>query len=154
MKTPEEKKAAIKWMLSQIKIFGITFSAALACVWGVAEVYLEDYVRDTAIEVIEEKTDKKSFRDILSDELRVSSDAVPYYLSGKLVEVDSLRNRVFSFQTKYKPLLDEQIKITVIYRYLDENGEEWWHGYDNRSYRVNYDEGRAWVLYHGFRKNL
>jgi len=133
MKTPEEKKAAIKWLISQAKIFGLTFSAALACVWGVAEFYLEDYVKQTATEIIEEKTSKKSFRDILSDEFSVSAEAVPYYLSGKLIEVDTLKNRVYSFQTKYRPILDEQIKITVIYRYLDENGEEWWHGYDNRS---------------------
>ena len=154
MKTSEEKQAAIKWLLSQLKVFGLTFTAAMTTVWGVAEFYLEDYVKETATQIIEERTDKKSFRDILSEELKVSSDAVPYYLSGKLVEVDTLNNRLFMFQTKYKPILDTQIKYTVIYRYLDENGEEWWHGYDNRSYRVNYDEGKAWVLYHGFRKNL
>lgn len=153
-KTPEEKKTAVKWIWSQIKTYAAVVAAGGATVWGVAEYYLEDYVEDVATEIIEEKTDKKSFREILGEQLEVPSDLVPYYVTSKFIALDSIISQVKAFEDKYMPILDAHMKITVIYRFIDEFGDEWWHGFDGRNYRVNYDEGHPWVVYHGHRKDL
>ena len=154
LKTPEEKQKAIKWLLSQAKMFGITFVLATGSVWGVAEYYLEDYVENTVERVFEEKSDSKTFREILGSELGLSPEKVPYYLVDKFGEVDTLIFRVFTFQSKYSPILERDLSKTKIERYLDGNGDEWWSGYDGRDYRVNYENGKAWVVYHGFRRDI
>jgi len=154
LKTSEEKKNALKWLLSQAKIYAIAVAAAGASVWGVAQYYLEDYVKDTATQIIEEKNGNQSFREILGEQLDIPTDIVPYYLTGKITEIDSIESQITFFEESYVPFLEAQMKITVIYRYLDEVGDEWWHGYDDRNYRVNYDNGHPWVVYHGHRKDL
>ena len=154
LKTPEEKKNAVKWLWSQLKIYGIAVAAAGASVWGVAQYYLEDYVKEVATQVIEEAHGNKSFREILGEQLDVPTDVVPYYLTGKIIEIDSIESQIHVFEENYVPFLESQMKITVIYRFLDEYGDEWWHGFDGRNYRVNYDNGIPWVVYHGHRKDL
>ena len=154
LKTAEEKKNALKWLLNNLKLYGITIAAAGASVWAVAQYYLEDYVKEVAIEIIEEREEKKSFREILGDQLSIPEDVVPYYLTGKIVEIDSIKSEIKNFEEEYVPFLQNQMKITVIYRFLDEVGDEWWHGFDGRNYRVNYDDGHPWVVYHGHRKEI
>jgi len=158
LKTLEDKKNAITWLVKQLKAFGVVAGITITLIgsgmWYVISKYLDGYVDTKVHSIIDEKNGKKSFREVLGEQLNVPTDAVPYYLSGKLVEVDSLFNEVKRFEESYIPFLDKQMTITVIYRYLDENGDEWWHGYDNRDYRVNYTDGTAWVIYHGFRKDL
>lgn len=141
-------------MIQQIKIYFIAVAAAGASVWGVAEYYLEDYVIDTATEVIEEKTDKKSFREILGEEMRVPTDAVPYYLVKKLDLIDSLVNEVKVFETEYMPYLEFQLSIQPTYFFFDEGGTEWWMGPDGYPHGVMYDEKGKWCVYHGQRKDL
>jgi hypothetical protein len=136
-----------KQALAQIKTFGITFIAALGCVWGVAEMYLETYVRETATEVIEEQHGKKSFREILGEQFDVPTDIVPYYLAEKLIVLDSLMAEIDRFEGKYVPHLDYQMKITPMYRFLDDTGIEWWMGPDGRAHGVLYDNGEAWCVY-------
>lgn len=154
MKTPEEKKKAVKWILSLLKTYGIAVAAAGASVWGVAQYYLEDYVKEVATQVIEEAHGNKSFREILGEQLDVPTDVVPYYLTGKIVEIDSIESQIQTFEESYVPYLEAQMEITVIYRFLDNVGDEWWHGFDGRNYRVNYEKGQPWVVYHSHRKDL
>ena len=136
-----------KQAFTQIKTFAITFIAALTCVWGVAEIYLEKYVRDTAVEVIEEQHGKKSFREVLGEQFDIPTDLVPYYITEKLIMIDSIINEVERFEGKYIPHMDYQMKITPMYRFLDETGIEWWMGPDGRPHGVLYDNGEAWCVY-------
>ena len=154
LNTPEEKKNAVKWLISQAKVFGITILAAFGTVWGVAEIYLESYVKEVATQVIEETNGTKSFREILGEQLDIPTDIVPYHLTKKLIEIDSIESQILVFEESYIPFIESQMSITVIYRYLDEVGDEWWHGYDGRNYRVNYENGQPWVVYHSHRKDL
>ena len=154
LKTPEEKKKAIKWIVSLLKTYGIAVAAAGASVWGVAQYYLEDYVKEVATQVIEEAHGNKSFREVLGEQLDIPTDVVPYYLTGKIVEIDSIESQIQTFEESYVPYLEAQMKITVIYRFLDDVGDEWWHGFDGRNYRVNYENGQPWVVYHSHRKDL
>jgi len=154
LKTDEEKKNAWKIVLAQVKVFGVTVALGLGTIWGIVEIYLEDYVKEVATTVIEERSEKQSFREVLGEKLKVPADEVPYHVCVKLTQVDSLVSEIKRFEGAYVPFLEHQMNITVIYRYLDDIGDEWWHGYDNRDYRVNYDNGVAWVVYHGFRKDI
>ena len=154
LKTTEEKKKALKWVVNILKIYVPIIVAGIGTVWGFAKVYLDDYVREVVTEVIEEENQQESFRDILGNQLNVPSDVVPYFITGKIVEIDSIQSQIMTFEKNYVPFLEAQMKITVIYRFLDELGDEWWHGPDGRNYRVNYENGQAWVVYHSHRKNL
>lgn len=129
-------------------------TAAGASVWGVAEVYLEDYVRKSAIEVIEEKTDKKSFREILGEQMKIPADIVPYHITKKITDLDSLISDIQKFEDNYLPYLDFQMSIQPIYLYFDDAGIEWWMGPDGHPHGVMYDEKGKWCVYHGQRKNL
>lgn len=156
LKTPEEKQNAVKWVVSQLKVFGVTFVAAIATVWGVAEVYLEDYVKDTAISVIEEKQGNKSFREVLGEEMDIPTDMVPYHLTAKIVELDSLIEHVKSFESKYLPVLVFQEGVIPLYRYVDiETGQEYQMMKDNRPHPILIDDnGIKWIVYSNKRLNL
>ncbi|MHA1123747.1 MAG: hypothetical protein ACTSPC_13200 [Candidatus Heimdallarchaeota archaeon] len=154
LESPEEKKNAIKWIWKILSTYGLTVILGLGTVWGYLKVNLEDQIKKITIDVLEEVNDKESFRDILGDQLEIPSDVVPYYLTGKIIEIDSIESQIRTFEENYIPFLETQMKITVIYRFLDEVGDEWWHGFDGRNYRVNYDNGQPWVVYHGHRKDL
>ncbi len=149
LKTPEEKKNALKWMFNQLKVFGATAAVALASVWGVAEVYLEDYVKETVNKVIEEKGSNKSFREVLGEEMGVPTDMVPYHIVDRFDQVDTLSMKIFRFETKYVEHLEFQLHITPIYCFVDENGIEWWMGPDGHPHGVMYENDRKWVVYHG-----
>lgn len=155
LNTPEEKKNALKWILSQVKMYTLTVLAAGGTVWGVAEIYLETYVRDTAIEVIEDKNGNKSFREILGEQLQIPTDLVPYHLTRKLTELDSLIKDIRNFEEEYLPYLERQTEITPIYRFIDSEGQEWWMGPDGYPHGVMYDEdGRAWCVYHNSKRYI
>lgn len=141
-------------MIQQIKVYGVAVAAAGASVWGVAEYYLEDYVRATATEVIEEKTDKKSFREILGEEMDVPIDMVPYLLVEKMSLIDSLIEDISTFEDEYMPYLEFQLSIQPTYFYFDDSGAEWWMGPDGYPHGVMYDENGKWCVYHGQRKDL
>lgn len=154
LKTPEEKKNALKWLWNSLKLYGLIIVSGFGTVWGVAQYYLEDYVKEVSAEVFEQMQDQKSFREILGEQLEIPTDIVPYFVTEKIIEIDSIQSQIKTFEQSYVPFLEAQMKITVIYRFLDELGDEWWHGPDGRNYRVNYDNGQAWVVYHSHRKNL
>lgn len=146
-KTPEEKKAALKWVIGLAKTYGVAIMAAGASVWGIAEVYLEDYVKDTVHQVLEETGRNKSFREILGDEMGVPTDLVPYHIVDRFDQLDSIVAEVTSFENKYVPHLDYQLRISPMYRFIDEDGVEWWMGPDRRAHGILYDDGEAWCVY-------
>ena len=113
-----------KQAFAQIKVFGITFLAALGSVWGVAQLYLEDYVRETALTVIEEQHGTQSFREILGEEMGVTSDKVPYHIMNRFDQLDTLAVEISRFENKYVPHLDYQLRISPMYRFIDEDGIE------------------------------
>jgi hypothetical protein len=154
LKTAEEKKKAVKWILSILKSYGIPVVLGIGTVWGYCKVYIGDQIREITIEVLEDLDQKKSFREVLGEQLDVPTDVVPYYLTGKVIEIDSIKSQIQTFEESYVPYLEAQMKITVIYRFLDDVGDEWWHGFDGRNYRVNYENGKPWVVYHSHRKDL
>jgi len=147
LKTPEEKKNAVKWIINQLKIFGTTIVVGLGSVWGIAQYYLEDYVTETVHKVLEEKGANKSFREILGEQLDIPTDIVPYHLTEKLNTIDSILVEVSEFEDKYKKHLDFQLRISPMYRFIDEDGIEWWMGPDRRPHGVLFDEGKAWCVY-------
>jgi hypothetical protein len=153
LKTPEEKKDALKWILSQIKIYAVAVAAAGASVWGIAEYYLEDYVRSTATKVIEEKQGNKSFREILGEQLNLPTDMVPYYLSEKCIQLDSLTADIGKFQEVYMPYLEFQLSISPTYFYW-KDGIEFWMGPDGYGHGVMYDDKGKWCVYHSQRRDL
>ena len=154
LKTPEEKKNAIKWVVQQLKIYVIAVSTAFATVWGVAEIYLESYVRNTAIEIIEEKNGNKSFREILGEQIGIPTDIVPYHLTEKLDALDSLVVHISEFEEEFMPYLEFQLSISPMYRFLDKDGVEWWMGPDGRPHGVLYDNGKAWCVYSNAKREL
>jgi hypothetical protein len=149
--TPEEKKNAWKYVLSQIKAFGVVFISAVTIVgggmWYLVENYLDDYIDDKVEIALEERQGKKSFREILGEQMKIPSDIVPYHITEKFTELDSLISEVERFEKKYIGFLDFHMKITPLYRFLDENGIEWWNGPDGRPHGVLFDNGEAWVAY-------
>jgi len=147
LKTPEEKKNAVKWLINQVKVFGATIAVAFGTVWGIAQVYLEDYVTETVHQVLEEKGATKSFREILGIEMGVPADIVPYHIVDRFNQLDSLSVEISKFETKYVPHLDFQLRISPMYRFLDEDGIEWWMGPDRRPHGVLFDNGEAWCVY-------
>jgi hypothetical protein len=156
IKTLEDKRNAIKWIIQQIKIYIVAVGAAGASVWGVAEYYLEDYVKETAIEVIEEKNGNKSFREILGDQMDIPSDIVPYYLTDKLNALDSLVSHIEKFEEKYLPLIEKQDAIIPLYRYIEiETGQEYKIMPDGRPHPVMIDEySIKWIVYSNQRIDL
>lgn len=153
LKTPEEKKNAIKWLVIQLKTFGVGFVACVGAAWGVGEVYLEDYTREVIDTVLEERKENKSFRQILGEEMDIPTDMVPYILVEKINSLDSLMNNVQDFQDNYLPYLDFQLEISPMYRYIDNSGVEWWMGPDKRPHGVLYDDsGKAWCVYSNQKK--
>jgi len=153
LKTREEKKAAIKWIVQQIKIYVVAVGAAGASVWGVAQYYLEDYVKQTVVDVIEEKNGNKSFREILGEQMNIPADIVPYHITKKITALDSLISDIQDFEDTYLPHLDFQMSIQPTYFFwLD--GAEYWMGPDGYDHGVMYDTDGKWCVYHGQRKDL
>lgn len=154
-KTPEDRKKVWTWVFKQVKLYLTTVIAILGTVWGVAEFYLQDFV-DARVErhLIENQKKNKPLREIIGERLNLENEIVPYYMVTKFNEIDSLKKEVANFEEDYLPYLDWQLKITPMYRFLDEYGDEWWHGPDGKNYRVNYDDGQPWVVYHSHRRDL
>lgn len=153
LKTPEEKKNALKWFVQQIKVYAVAVGAAGASVWGIAQYYMEDYVKDTATKIIEEKQGNKSFREILGEEMNIPTDVVPYHLTLKLSALDSLISDIQDFEDEYLPYLEFQKSIQPTYFFWRE-GSEYWMGPDGYAHGVMYDNGGKWCVYHGQRKDL
>lgn len=147
MESKDKILGAWKTVWKQVKFYTIATAGAVTTTWGIAEYCLEDYVRKTAIEVIEEKHGNQSFREILSDQLDVPHDIVPYYIVDKFIALDSLISEIDKFEGKYGPYLDFQLRISPMYRYLDEDGVEWWMGPDRRPHGILFDAGEAWCVY-------
>jgi len=147
LETPEEKKNAIKWFINQAKTYGVVVVSAFGTAWGIAQYYLEDYVTDTVHKVLDEKGSNKSFREILGEQMNIPTDVVPYHLTEKLSTIDSILVEVTNFENKYKKHLDFQLRISPIYRFIDEDGIHWWMGPDRRPHGVLFDHDTAWVVY-------
>ena len=141
-----------KQAFAQIKLFGITFLAALGSVWDVAQMYLETYVKDTVNIVLEEKNTTKSFREILGEEMGVPTDMVPYHIVDRFDQIDTLAVEISKFERTYVPHLDYQLRISPMYRFIDEDGMEYWMGPDRRAHGVLYDNGEAWCVYSNAKK--
>jgi len=156
LKTPEEKKNAVKWLLIQLKTFGVGFVACITAAWGVGEVYLEDYTRSVIDQVLEERKENKSFRQVLGEEMDIPSDLVPYHIVEKLNELDSIVKHLDQFENKYLPIIDFQQSIIPLYRYVEKaTGQEYKMEADNRPHPIMYDEnGKAWIVYGNRRKDL
>lgn len=150
-KTTEEKRKAWQFVLSQIKAFGVVFFSAITIVgggmWYLVQNYLDGYIDNKIQEAFDTRQGKQSFREILGEQMSIPSDVVPYYLANKIVELDSLISEVETFEEEYISFLDFQMRISPMYRFLDENGIEWWMGPDRRPHGVLFDEGKAWVVY-------
>jgi len=138
-----------------IAIAGIsTITVVGGGMWYVIENYLDTYVADKVHSIIDEKNGKQSFREILGEQMNVPTDVVPYHITKKMEALDSLIKDIKKFEEEYLPYLEFQMSITPIYRYIDENGQEWWSGPDGRGHGVVYDNGDAWCVYHGERYDL
>jgi hypothetical protein len=148
------KKEVIKWLAGII--------SGILTVCSVSYAYITTKLNDAIdnrIEVHEALQDSlqredKPFRELLGEALQVPSEVVHYHIGLKLAEVDSLQSNIEDFEEKYMPVIKRQMEITPLYRFLDETGEEFWNGPDGRQYRVMYEGGQAWVVYHGHRRNL
>jgi hypothetical protein len=158
LETKEEKKKALTWIIQQAKVFGVTFFTAITIVggalWYVVENHLNDYIDDRVSKVIDEKHGKKSFREILGEEMDIPSDIVPYTIVAKFSQLDSLIQDVHEFEEEYLPHLDFQMSITPMYRFIDKDGVEWWMGPDGRPHGVVYTNGDAWCVYHSQKQDL
>lgn len=156
LKTPEDKSKALKWVWSQIKMYIVSVTAGLGTIWGIAQIYLEDYI-DQRIEINKEidHQQNRPLREIIGEENSVPLEIVPYYISDQLIKIDSIEYNIIKFETKYIPFLENQMLISPMYRYLDENGVEYWMGPDRQSHGVIYDdENRPWVVYHGSKRYI
>jgi len=149
LKTTEEKKDAIKWIVGLLKTYGVALVAAGASVWGIAEVYLEDYVKETVQKVLDERDGTQSFREILGEEMGVPTDMVPYHIVDRFDQLDSLSMEITKFENKYVPHLDFGLRVAPMYRYVDEDGMEYWMGPDRRGHGILHDNGQAWCVYSG-----
>lgn len=151
LKTSEEKRNAIKWLIQQVKAFGVVAGIAITTIggsmWYLVENYLDDYIDNKIEEALNNRKGKQSFREILGEQMNIPSDVVPYHITGKFIELDSLISDVKSFEEEYMDYLDFQMKISPMYRFLDENGIEWWMGPDRKPHGVLFDERDAWVVY-------
>lgn len=151
LETSEEKKKALKWFVQQLKAFGVVFFTAITIVgggmWYVVENYLDSYVDNKIEEAFDARQGKQSFREILGEQMNIPADVVPYYITEKFTVLDSLISEVDRFEEEYIEFLDFQMKISPMYRFLDENGVEWWMGPDRRPHGVLFDNGEAWVVY-------
>lgn len=150
-KTPEEKKAALAWIISIAKKAGatvaITVSLTGAGMWYVIENYLDDYIDEKVHGIIDEQHGSQSFREILGEQMGVPTDLVPYHIVDRFDQLDSIVAEVTSFENKYVPHLDYQLRISPMYRFIDEDGVEWWMGPDRRAHGVLFDNGEAWCVY-------
>lgn len=91
-----------------------------------------------------------SFRSEWAVYLEVPNERVTFTLYTKL---DSLTRFMYEAK-KYEDVLSASLNIVPLYPFLDENGDEWQRMPDLRAYRVNYENGVRWIVYHGHRQNL
>ena len=158
LQTREEKQKAIRWIIQQVKTFGVTFITAITVVggalWYVVENYLDNYIDDRVHEAIQKDQAHKSFREILGEEMDLPAEVVPYTLVSKINQLDTLIVDINDFKEEYLPYLEFQMSITPIYRFFDENGIEYWMGPDGKPHGVVYDNGDAWCVYHSRKEDL
>lgn len=155
MGVDQDKKPGSWWPYTpaQVKRFVVvlvtTCTAVGGTVWGMLEFMVEPMV-DARVEVrLEEHDKKKASRwDTAGELLGVKGDVVPYKLKEIFVTVDSLVAGVHRFEQEYKPWLDEWSSRTILVRYLDDQGQEWWNWRDNRGHPVvEYEGGYSWIVY-------
>lgn len=138
---------------AQIKRFIVVLftvcTAVGGTVWGMLEFMVEPMVDARVEERLQEHDKEKQSRwDIMGDLIGTPGDVVPYRLKEMVVTVDSLVAGVQRFESEYKPWLDKWSERTILVRYLDDQGQEWWNWRDNRGHPVvEYDNGFSWIVY-------
>lgn len=150
------KKALGKYTWSDALAIGkqlLKFAVVAAGIlWGTLAYYLGPYVEDkiqaNERKIEERDKNKKSFRSELGEFWDLPAEAVPYELNLRLVKVDCLITKTKEFQAKYQSYLDEQMSRTLLIRYLDDQGQEFFTWRDGRPHPVvEYDNGCPWIVY-------
>lgn len=139
-------------VLKQLVIGAVAGSAMFIGLWkGVTEPQLEQMIEDNNIKMdsIHNAT-SSSFRSELSILFKVPKEVVSLTIYA---HVDSSR-RFMIEASKYQDFLERFSSIKLLSAYLDEHGDEWQPMLDGRDYRVNYDNGQRWIVYHGHRVDL
>lgn len=156
LKTAEEKKKAIKWIIGQIKSFGIGLAASFVTVGAFVILKADPYIREVVDDTIKSKDGSKSFREILGEQMDVPSDVVPYYISDKIDLLDSLSSDINDFRNKYMPHIENEMSIIPLYGYIDiETGQEYRFMRDGRAHPVMIDTLNVkWMVYNNRRLNL
>lgn len=127
-----------------------TCAAIGGTVWGMLEWMVEPMV-DARVEIrLEEERSKQSRWDTTGDLIGVKGDLVPYEIKKLFDLVDTLIVEVHKYEREYKPYIDKWKNRTLLVRFMDENGQDWWNWRDNRPHPVvEYDHGYSWIVYGG-----
>lgn len=139
-------------VLKQLTVGLIAGSAMFIGLWkGVTEPQLKEMIEENNIkrDSIYNAT-SGSFRSDLGVLLKVPKELVSLTIYA---HIDSTR-RFMVEAGKYEDFLERFSTIKLLSPYLDINGDEWQPMLDGRDYRVNYDNGQRWIVYHGHRVDL